>query len=108
MIVVYMTNQKIAEIKAQSPETILSNTRCCFLHPTNSAEVLAFIGLVYLSGLLGQAKHNLNILFKSQTGSPISGATVNKNRFKILVLHVSFDNLRTRAHGWAFDRFAEF
>ena len=61
VIAVYMTNQKIAEIKAQLPETILSDNRCCYLYPNNSAEFLAFIGLVIYA--VYSAKQNITLTF---------------------------------------------
>ena len=72
----------------------------------NSAEVLAFISLVYLRGLLGQVERNIS--FNSLTGSRVFGATMSKNRFRFLLLHVSFDKLHIRAHRRTFDIFARF
>ena len=72
MIVVDMTNQNIAEVKVQLPETTPSDvSRSYVFHSTNLAEVLVFISLVYLWDILGQA-----ICFNSLTGSPIFGDTV--------------------------------
>ena len=72
---------------------------------TCSSEILAFIGLLYLRGLLGVNNHDVAILFNDLTGNPVFWATMSKNRFKFLFSNISFDNFETRTQRWVCDRF---
>ena len=72
---------------------------------TCSSEILAFIGLLYLRGLLGLNNHDVAILFNDLTGNPVFGSTMSKNRFKFLFSNISFDDFETRTQRWVYDRF---
>ena len=108
MTIVEMTSKKVDSVKRSLPQRVLDDGRITFLHSTNASEILAFIGLIYWRGLLGQAKHKIDKLFHNLSGSPIFGATMSKNRFRFLMSHISFDDLASRDRRWEYDRFAGF
>ena len=103
-----MANKKLDLVKRCLPQRALDHGRITFLHSTNASEILAFIGLNYWRGLLGQAKHKIDKLFHNSSGSPIFGATMSKNRFRFLMSHISFDDFASRDRRWEYDRFAGF
>ena len=74
---------------------------------TYSLEILAFIGLLYLRGLLGLNNHDVAILFNDLTGNPVFGVTMSKNRFKFLFSYISFNDFETRTQRWVYDRFTD-
>jgi len=106
--IVEMTNKKIQTVRSQFSNSILNDSRNSFIGLTNCGEILAFIGLLYLRGLLGLSGHDVSVLFGKLTGSPIFGATMSKNRFKFLFSHLTFDDPSTRSQRWQFDRFSAF
>ena len=108
MTIVEMTNKKIDSGKRSLPQRVLDDGRITFVHSTNASEILAFIGLIYWRGLLGQAKGKIDKLFHNLSGSPIFGATMSKNRFRFLMSHISFDDFASRDRRWEYDRFAGF
>ena len=87
---------------------ILNDCKYSFLYDTSTSEILAFVGMVYLRGLLGLANHTVDVLFNNMTGNLIFGATMSKSRFKFLLSHISFDDIATRPRRWLSDRFAAF
>ena len=66
------------------------------------------MGLVYMRGMLGLHGHDVKYLFSSTIGHPVFGATMSKNRFKILHACLTFDDQETRQARWKQDRFAAF
>jgi len=85
---VEMTNKKIATVRSSLDKKILDDSRYTYIGLTNFREILAFIGLMYLRGLLGLCNHDVKRLFHKLSGNPIFGATMSKNRFKFLFAHL--------------------
>ena len=83
----------LARSSDHSYDSSMKNTTAC--------EILAFIGLMYLRGLLVWTNHDVNILFNDLSGHRIFGATMSKNRFKFLFALISFDDHTTRPQRWA-------
>ena len=72
---------------------------------TDEIEIRAFIGLLYMRGLLGLSKLNYQYLFNSKIGPPIFGATMSGNRFSFLHANICFDDIATRRQRWPDDKF---
>ena len=105
-IIVEMTNKRIDLYLEKLPDEIKESNKYSYLKRTNLIEVRAFIGLMYIRGLLGQNSLSAKILFANETGHPIFGATMSKDRFVFLTAHISFDDEETRNDRWKHDRFA--
>ena len=95
-IIVELTNKKIAFVRSGLSQQILNDSKYPFLYDISTSEMLAFVGMIYLRGLLGRANHAVDVLFNNMTGNPIFGVTMSKNRFKFLLSHSSFDDIATR------------
>ena len=70
-----------------------------------------FHWLIYWRGLLGQAKHKIDKLFHSLSGSRIwlgFGATMTKNRSRFLMSHISLDDFACRDGRREYGDFAGF
>ena len=93
-IIVELTNKKIAYVRTGLSQQILNDSKYSFLDDTSTSEMLAFVGMIYLRGLLGLVDHSVDVLFNNMIGSPIFGATMSKNRFKFLLSHVFFEILQ--------------
>lgn len=106
--IVEHTNNRIQNLKQRYREEILRDSRYSFLGDTSEQEILAFIGLMYMRGLLSLNSHDVSVLFNDKTGHPVFGATMSKNRFKFLLQNISFDDSETRPQRWNSDRFAAF
>ncbi|CAH1252394.1 PGBD4 [Branchiostoma lanceolatum] len=102
------TNARITRLREQMPPEMLSDSRYCHVGITSIQEVTAFIGLVYLRGVLCQNNCKTETLFSDQTGHPVFSATMAKNRMKFLMANIRFDDESTRAERWQTDRFAAF
>ena len=64
-----------------------------------------FIGLLFMRGLQGLAKHHKNVLLSDRHGHPVFSSTMSRLRFQFLLTHLTFDNLPTREERWKHDRF---
>lgn len=106
--IVKHTNEKISSLRKNMPPEVLSDSRNCYFGETTSQEITAWIGLIYLRGLLSQNNHSTETLFNDKTGHPVFSATMGKNRFKFLMANVRFDDEDTRPERWNQDRFAAF
>jgi len=104
--IVFNTNKKIEMIRDKSRAYPLDDSTYVCMKNTSAGEIYAFIGLLYLRGLLGQNNYDVSILFNDLTGNPIFGATMSKNRFKFLFANIAFDDATTRNERWCNDRFA--
>ena len=80
--IIHNTNKKIENLRAKLLLRGHDITSVPYTKNTCSSEILAFIGLLYLRGLLGLNNHDVAILFDDLTGNPMFGATMSKNRFK--------------------------
>ena len=76
--------------------------RTTFKRPPS--EVLALIGMIYMQGLLGQVYQSTNAMFHEIFATKCK----SRNRFKFLIVHISFDDHTTRPTPWQHDRFASF
>ena len=47
-------------------------------------------------------------MFHKIFGNPVFSPTMSRNRFKLLIVHISFDDHTTRPTPWQQDRFAAF
>ena len=61
-----------------------------------------------MRGLLEQAHQRTNAMCYEIFGNPVFSATKSRNRFKFLIVHISFDDHITRLTPWQHDRFAAF
>ena len=100
------TNEKIESFRQTVGPKIFEGDKCLYLKETNTAEIYAFIGLVYTRGLQGQNSVRTELLFSENYGHPIFSATMSIHRFKILFPKISFNDLETRTERWKKDRFA--
>uniref|UniRef100_A0A1B6LU83 PiggyBac transposable element-derived protein domain-containing protein n=1 Tax=Graphocephala atropunctata TaxID=36148 RepID=A0A1B6LU83_9HEMI len=74
---------------------------------TNPDELLSFIGLLYLSGVLKSSHVNLQDLWKKDITTPnCFRMTMGINRFKILLRSLRFDDIDTRLERKRTDRLA--
>ena len=108
IIIVKMTNKKIARTLKRLPNEITSSDKYTYLKETDKTELYACIGLMYARGLLGQNNLCINHIFSDKTGHPIFGATMSRDKFAFLLSRVSFDKEDTRSEQWQKDRFAAF
>lgn len=106
--VVERTNTRISRLREGYTDEILSDSRYSFLGESSEQEMAAFIGLIYMRGLLNLNTHDTDVLFNDTTGHPVFGATMSKNRFKFLMQNIKFDDAETRPRRWNSDRFAAF
>ena len=77
-----------------------------WLKETNKSEIRAFIGLLYMRGLLGLNHHDVELLFSKHAGPDVFGATMSQQRMKFLLANITFDDPDERAQCWPSDRFA--
>ena len=104
--IVLRTNEKIESFRQTVGPKIFEGDKCLYLKETNTAEIYAFIGLVYTRGLQGQNSVRTELLFSENYGHSIFSATMSIHRFKILFPKISFNDLETRTERWKKDRFA--
>ena len=95
-LIVMYTNIKINSVRTKFLARSSDHSYDSCMKNTTASEILAFIGLMYLRGLLAWTNHDVNILFNDLSGHRIFGATMSKNRFKFLFAHISFDDHTTR------------
>jgi hypothetical protein len=70
-------------------------------------ELIAFIGLLLLAGLLGKSKTDLKYLWRrSPLESPIFKATMSRSRFQKIIACLRFDDKNTREERKKTDKFA--
>ena len=102
-LIVMYTNIKITSVQTKFLARSSDHSYDSCMKNTTASEILAFIGLMYLRGLLVWTNHDVNILFNDLSGRRIFGATMSKNRFKFLFAHISFDDHTTRPQRWLYD-----
>ncbi|XP_023239424.1 uncharacterized protein LOC111638032 [Centruroides sculpturatus] len=75
--------------------------------PTDLVEIKAFLGLLYLSGVLKSSHIHTDELWNDDgTGVSIFRATMNQQRFRFLLRMLRFDDKRDRQVRIEFDKFA--
>lgn len=99
-----LTNKAITLVSENMEEG--KRDRLSYMQLTSPSEIKAFIGLMYLRGLLGQNHWNHKRLFQEQIGHPIFSATMSRDRFVFLCKMIKFDNPETRPARFRTDRFA--
>ena len=102
------TNKKIMALIEQLPEEVRSNDKYKSLREVTKEELLAFFGISYARGLLGQNFLKLRRLFSVDVGHPIFSASMSFNRLVFIKAMISFDDANTRQETWQTDRFAAF
>ena len=102
------TNKKIMALIEQLPEEVRSNDKCTYLREVTKEELLAFFGISYARGLLGQNFLKLRQLISVDVGHPIFSASMSFNRLVFIKAMISSDNANTRQERWRSDRFAAF
>ena len=80
-------------------------SRYWYILLTDPSEVLA---LIYMRGLLVQAHQSTNAIFYEIFSNPVFSATMSRNKFKVLIAHISFDDHTSRPTRWQHDGFAAF
>ena len=86
------TNKKIMALIEQLPEEVRSNDKCTYLREVTKEELLAFFGISYARGLLGQNFLKLRRLFSVDVGHPIFSASMSFNRLVSINTMISFDD----------------
>ena len=99
-LVVSCTNIRLESIINQHLDKIKNNSRYGFLHNTDSTEIRALFGRVYIRGLLDLHNHKINILFSQKAGHAVFGATMSRNRFQFMIAHLMFDKSDKRKEKW--------
>ena len=92
----------------QLPEEVRSDDKYKSLREVTKEELLAFFGISYARGLLGQNFLKLRRLFSVDVGHPIFSASMSFNRLVFIKAMISFDDANTRQERWRTDRFAAF
>jgi hypothetical protein len=99
------TNEKIqSKINQITPE-IITEKKLHYCYITDDVEIRAFLGLMYMRGLLSWNHQERSSLFKTDLAPPVFGATMSSKRFSFLCSSVSFDDVETRPQRWQQDRF---
>ena len=100
------TNKKIESKIAQLTPELIAEKYITHCKLTTTTEVRAFIGLIYMRGLLNMNHMGRKYLFRDDIGPAIFGATMSSKRFDFLFSNISFDAAETRISRWDHDRFA--
>ena len=102
------TNKKIMALIEQLPEEVRSDDKYKSLREVTKEELLAFFGISYARGLLGQNFLKLRRLFSVDVGHPIFSASMSFNRLVFIKAMISFDGANTQQERWRTKRFAAF
>lgn len=88
------TNERITEMAARYNKHNLS---CQYTQHTDTVELRAFLGLLYLSGVFKSNNEDLRSLFATDgTGRDIFRGTMSLNRFYFLLSALRFDDRNSR------------
>lgn len=98
--IVLHTNQEIQEKATKYKE------RTRYIATTTNAEILAFIGLLYMSGVMKESHVSVEELWSDMYGPPIFHATMTLSRFRFLTSCIRFDDKLTRPLRKTADSFA--
>ena len=86
------TNKNIMALIEQLSEEVRSNDKYTYLREVIKEELLAFFGISYARGLLGQNFLKLRRLFSVYVGHPIFSASMSFNRLVSIKAMISFDD----------------
>ena len=106
-LIVRHTNEKIRRIVADFGIKE-SMDKYPYLKDTCYEEIMAFLGLLYFRGALGQNHIGIPFLFNPIMGHHVYSAVMSQNRFSFLLRCISFDDPSTHPQRWLKDRFAAF
>lgn len=99
-LIVHYTNKHIQSVRS-------NYQRERDARDTDSLEIQALIGLLYLAGVLKSNRLNLEELWtKNATGVELFRLTMSEHRFRFLLIHLRFDNLETREDRRQLDKLA--
>jgi hypothetical protein len=79
-----------------------------YIIPTNVTELKAFIGLLYLRGVLKNSHLTTNDMWSENFGPPIFRCTMSKNRFQFLINSLRFNDKNSSQERRSTDKFAAF
>lgn len=103
-------NDKIMNIIVENTNQYLANkspnySRNTYMRPTNIPEIQALLGILLLSGVKKSNHLNADDLFKTNGTVPeIYRLAMSCQRFRILLRHLRFDDLKTRKDRISVDR----
>ena len=100
------TNAKIAETKERVGEIADQYPFQSYFKFVDDVDIYAVIGLMIIRGLLGLNNRQYSIPFATIAGHPVFSATMSRDRFKFVVAHLTFDDVKQRPVLWKSDRFA--
>ena len=89
------TNKKIMPLIEQLPDEGRSNDKYTYLRELTKEELLAFFGISYARGLLGQNVPKLRRSFSVDVGHPIFSASMNFNCLVFIKAMMSVDDANT-------------
>ena len=89
----------------QYKQHVIESDKYTWLKETDKSEIRAFIGLLYMRGLLGLNHHDAELLFSKYAGPDVFGATMSQQRMKFLLANIAFDDPDERAQCWSSDCF---
>lgn len=98
--IVTHTNQEITEKAAKYKE------RTRYIAMTSRSEIRAFIGLLYMAGVMKDSHISVEELWSDMYGPPIFHATMTLSRFRFLTACIRFDDKITRPARKVKDHFA--
>uniref|UniRef100_A0A6A7G5I7 PiggyBac transposable element-derived protein 3-like n=2 Tax=Hirondellea gigas TaxID=1518452 RepID=A0A6A7G5I7_9CRUS len=104
-IIVSSTNELMKD-KIELVQSSGKTASFYYVHETDPVEITAFVGMLYLRGLLGMNDLCAKLLFNEKVGPPAFVATMSINRFRFLYTNICFDDISTRKDRWPHDRFA--
>ncbi|XP_014276908.1 piggyBac transposable element-derived protein 4 [Halyomorpha halys] len=109
----FITNEMIEPIVTHSNkemEKISSRlgTKQYYTSPTDTLEIKALIGLLYISAIFKKSGLSSSDMFSPIYGPPIFRSAMTKNRFDLLLRVLRFDDKETREDRKATDKFAAF
>lgn len=107
----FFTDQMINEIVNETNKHIELNqhkyARVRDANPTDSSELQAVFGLLYLSSVLKSGRVNVKELWSSSgLGIEIFRLTLSRTRFLFLLQHLRFDDIATRQERKSLDKLA--
>ncbi|XP_052863613.1 piggyBac transposable element-derived protein 3-like [Anopheles cruzii] len=95
------TNEKIKEEQS-------NYTRDRDANPTDEAEILAVLGILFIAGTIGSGRQNINYLFDSKKGTGMEAVylTMTVHRFHFVLRSLRFDDPVTAADDLEADKLA--
>ena len=89
----------------QYKQHAIESDKYTWLKETDKSEIRAFIGLLYMSGLLGLNHHDVELLVSKHAGADVFGATMSQQRMKFLLANITFDDPNELSQCWPSDHF---